>query len=152
MSDTTYLSPVPDPSTDAETPGVYREIYGMPMFARVTTLDLAESARFWVGGLGFEELFSVPERLIHLRRWAFQDVLLVPGESAATGGVLLSFACVMQELDTYAAACEAMVEGSVTGPVDTPWNSRELTVVTPEGARIVMTAAKPMPKFSPMPV
>ena len=33
---------------------------------------------FWTEALGFFPLFSIPGRLVHLRRWAFQDVLLVP--------------------------------------------------------------------------
>jgi hypothetical protein len=32
---------------------------------------------------------------------------------------------------------------SVDGPQDTPWNTRDVAVITPENARIVFTAAKP---------
>jgi len=32
---------------------------------------------------------------------------------------------------------------SVDGPRDTPWNTRDVAVITPENARIVFTAAKP---------
>jgi hypothetical protein len=66
------------PALDATAPEVYREYYGMPMFVYVPTRDLAASADFWIRGLGFIDLFSIPDRLTHLRRWAFQDVLLVP--------------------------------------------------------------------------
>jgi len=34
--------------------------------------------------------------------------------------------------------------GSVTGPRVTPWNSREVEVVTPEGVRVILTAARPL--------
>ena len=39
---------------------------------------MAASVDFWTRGLGFFELFAAPGRVTHLRRWAFQDVLLVP--------------------------------------------------------------------------
>ena len=38
----------------------------MPMFVSVPTSNLAESADFWIRGLGFFDLFSVPDRLTHL--------------------------------------------------------------------------------------
>lgn len=51
---------------------------------------------FWVRGLGFFELFAIPGRLVHLRRWAFQDVLLVPAASVPEQAppMSFSFACV----------------------------------------------------------
>jgi hypothetical protein len=77
-----YTSPVPVPALEAIAPEVCRGYYGMPMFVTVPTRDLAASKDFWIRGLGFIDLFSIPDRLIHLRRWAFQDVLLVTGGSA----------------------------------------------------------------------
>ena len=85
---------------------------------------------------------------MHLRRWAFQDVLLVPTPQApapADGpSVSVSFSCVLSQIDEIAAACEQRRPGSVTGPRVTPWNSREVEVVTPEGVRVVLTAARPL--------
>ncbi|WP_328807776.1 hypothetical protein [Nonomuraea antri] len=59
-------------------PEIFRGIYGMPMFVNVTTQDLAASVDFWTRGLGFVDLFTIPGQVTHLRRWMFQDVLLVP--------------------------------------------------------------------------
>ncbi len=141
---TEYLSPVPNPSTGAASPGIYRGIYGMPMFVTVPTSDLAESADFWIRGLGFVDLFSIPGRLTHLRRWAFQDVLLVPtGRPDDLPALSVSFSCVLGEIDQLAAACEAVRPGCTTAPQQTPWNSVEFGVVTPENARVTMTAARP---------
>ncbi len=148
---TEYPSPVPFPSDDAESPGIYREIYGMPAFARIPTLDLLESARFWTDGLGFEELFMVPGVLVHLRRWAFQDVLLAPGGTAGPSAIALSFACVLSELQPAAERCEALRPGSTNGPHERPWNSTELEVTTPEGALVVLTAARPFDPAQGMP-
>ena len=75
------VSPVPAPGPDAVVPPLYRGIYGMPAFVSVPTTDLAASVDFWTRGLGFFELFSIPGTLVHLRRWAFQDVLLVKADA-----------------------------------------------------------------------
>ncbi|WP_428963106.1 VOC family protein [Micromonospora fluostatini] len=139
------MSPVPAPGPDAVAPEPFRGIYGMPAFVTIPTGDLATSVDFWTRGLGFFELFSIPGTLVHLRRWAFQDVLLV---SAATGAeqppaMSVSFACVLSQVDPLVEACRAVRPDSVDGPRDTPWNTRDVEVITPENARIVFTAAKP---------
>ncbi|ROR54358.1 hypothetical protein EDD41_1560 [Luteococcus japonicus] len=138
------MSPVPAPGPDAQPPELFRGIYGMPMFARIPCPDLQASVDFWTRGLGFFELFGIPGRLVHLRRWAFQDVLLVPGPAAEPLGLQVSFACVLSQLDDVADACRAFPGGEVQGPTDTPWNTRDLAVTTPEGTRVVFTAAKPL--------
>ena len=137
-----YVSPVPMPADDAVAPGIYRGIYGMPTYLSVPTDDLAASADFWVRGLGFVELFAIPGQLVHLRRWAFQDVLLVAGEPAETPSVAsIGFAGVCSEIEPTAARCEQLTPGCTSGPEEKPWNSVELTVVTPERQRVVLTAA-----------
>ncbi|MFC6012421.1 VOC family protein [Nocardia lasii] len=144
------ISPVPIPGPDAVAPEPFHGLYGMPMFVTVPTPDLAASLDFWIRGLGFFELFSVPDHLIHLRRWAFQDVLLVPGDRPVDAPALsVSFSCVLGELDTIAAACEQAAPGCTTGPTPMPWNSVELRVRTPENAQVVMTAARPYDPDSP---
>lgn len=138
-----FTSPVPLPALDAVDPGVYREIYGMPMFVTIPSGDLEASKDFWIRGLGFIDLFSAPGQVTHLRRWAFQDVLLVPGDPGPSV-LSISFAAVVSQLDELAARCEALAPGCTDGPHEMPWNSLELTVTTPEGARVVMTAARPL--------
>ncbi|GAA2389829.1 hypothetical protein GCM10010420_11960 [Streptomyces glaucosporus] len=139
------ISPVPAPGPDAVPPEPFRGIYGMPAFATIPTDDLAASVDFWTRGLGFFELFGIPGRLVHLRRWAFQDVLLVAEESVPerAPAIGLSFACVLSQVDPLVEACRALRPDSVDGPRDTPWNTRDVEVITPENARIVFTAAKP---------
>ncbi|WP_039803090.1 VOC family protein [Nocardia araoensis] len=139
------MSPVPAPGPDAIVPELFRGIYGMPAFVTIPTSDLAASVEFWIRGLGFFELFSIPGRVVHLRRWAFQDVLLVPAGSvpAQAPGMSVSFACVLSQVDSLVYACRALRPNSVDGPRDTPWNTRDVAVTTPENARIVFTAAKP---------
>lgn len=139
------VSPVPLPGPDATPPEIYRGIYGMPLFVRVPTPDLAASVDFWTRGLGFVDLFTVPGQVTHLRRWAFQDVLLVPADALpATATVSIGVSCVLSQVDEIAQACAALVPGCTTGPRQTPWNTVELEVVTPENARVIMTAARPL--------
>jgi catechol 2,3-dioxygenase-like lactoylglutathione lyase family enzyme len=116
----------------------------MPMFVTIPTSDLAASVDFWVRGLGFVELFTVPDRLTHLRRWAFQDALLAPTGAGDLPALSVSFACVLSQLDTLAKTCEALIPGCTTGPAPTPWNTVDLQVITPENARVVLTAARPL--------
>lgn len=139
------VSPVPAPGPDAVAPEPFLGIYGMPSFVTLPTADLARSVDFWTRGLGFVELFGVPGRLVHLRRWAFQDVLLVPAvtDPGPVPALTVSFACVLDQVDALVAACRAVGTGTVADPRDTPWNSREVEVVTPENVRVVLTAAKP---------
>ncbi|MFE6921220.1 VOC family protein [Nocardia sp. NPDC057663] len=144
------ISPVPVPGPDTVAPGQFHGLYGMPMFVTVPTVDLAVSTDFWARGLGFFDLFSVPGQLTHLRRWAFQDVLLVSGEQQDdTPAMTVSFSCVLGEIDAIAAACEAVSPGCTTGPRLMPWNSIELEVRTPENIRVIMTAARPWDPDSP---
>jgi len=143
------ISPVPTPTLDTAPPEVYRGIYAMPMFVTVPTSDLAASADFWIRGLGFIDLFTVPGNITHLRRWAFQDTLLVPsGRSPEVPLVSVTFACVLSQIDEVAAACEELLPGCTTGPRQTPWNTVDLEVVTPENTRVILTAARPLDPHS----
>jgi catechol 2,3-dioxygenase-like lactoylglutathione lyase family enzyme len=141
------ISPVPDPGPDAVPPELYRGIYGMPAFVTIPTADLAASVDFWTRGLGFFELFGIPGTLVHLRRWAFQDVLLVAAEADRVPerppAMSFSFSGVLSQVEELAEACRALRPDAVEGPRDTPWNTRDVEVVTPENARVVFTAAKP---------
>lgn len=148
------ISPVPVPGPDAVSPGTYRGIYGMPMFVTVPTSDLATSLEFWVDGLGFVDLFTIPGQLTHVRRWAFQDALLVPtgsatGDASETPAVTVSFACVLSEIEGIAQACSELLPGCTTGPRSTPWNTVDLEVTTPEDARVIMTAARELDVSGP---
>ncbi len=138
------MSPVPEPGPDAVAPEPFRGIYAMPAFATVASADLVASTQYWTEGLGFVELFSTPGQMVHLRRWAFQDVLLVAGEPPVEPAPhTLSFACVLSQMDEIFEASRMLwPDGAQGGPVDTPWNTRDLALITPENIRVTMTAAK----------
>lgn len=140
------MSPVPAPGPDVVAPEPFHGIYGMPAFVTIPSADFPASIDFWTRGLGFFELFSIPGTLVHLRRWAFQDVLLVSAASVPeqTPVISVSFACVLNQVDSIAEACRSLRPDSVDGPRDTAWNSRDVQVLTPENARVIFTAGKPL--------
>ena len=147
---TLFPSPVPAPGYDGPPPEISREIYGMPAFATILVTDLAASVSWFVDGLGFIVLFSIPGPdgvpvLVHLRRWQFQDILLRPSSSSVSAGsnLSLSFAAVVGELDDLAARARAHGGGEVSGPTDTAWNTRDLMTTCPDGCVVNFTAARP---------
>jgi catechol 2,3-dioxygenase-like lactoylglutathione lyase family enzyme len=143
-------SPVPAPAAGAEPPPVSRAIYGMPMFATLNAADLRATVSWYIAGLGFIELFTLPgpggdPLLVRLRRWQFQDLLVRPARGPVSPGTgcQLSFAAVYGELDALAGRARAHGGGRVDGPADTPWNTRDLTTVDPDGNVVIFTAARP---------
>ena len=142
-------SPVPVPGLGVAAPPISRAIYGMPMFATLLVADLDAAASWYIDGLGLISLFTLPgpggPLLVHLRRWQFQDVLIRPasGPVSAGTGCSLSFAAVYDELGELANRARSHGAGRVEGPVDTPWNTRDLTTVDPDGNVVIFTAARP---------
>jgi hypothetical protein len=112
------MSPMPVPGPDAVPPEPFRGIYGMPAFVTIPTSDLAASGDFWIRGLEFFALLSIPGTLVHLRRRALQDVLLVSAASdpEQPPAMSFSFACVLSQVDSLVEACRALRPNSVDGP------------------------------------
>lgn len=129
---TEIQSPVPSPGPNAAAPPITRVIYGMPMFATLVVTNLQATTSWYVDGLGFINLFTMPgppgPLLVHLRRWQFQDLLVrpAPGSLHAGNGSSLSFAAVDGELDELAARARTHGGGQVDGPTNTLWNTRDL--------------------------
>ena len=69
--------------------------------------------------------------LIHLRRRKYQDLLLVPASSDAPAGptsLTLSFSA-DEDIDALAERVRSVPpvrRSKVEGPLDTPWNTRDL--------------------------
>ena len=142
------ISPVPEPGKNAEPPEPYRGIYLMPMFMCLYSDDLDESEVFWTQGLGFIDLYTMPGMMIHLRRWAFQDVLIrksgsntrSPDTDMESIGSL-SVAVTEKQIGKIVDACERLRPGSTSAPLRKPWNSLEAKILTPEGLVLTLTAA-----------
>ncbi len=109
----------------------------MPMFVRLTVADVEASKRWYHEVLGFESVFDIPHTMAHLRGRRYQDVLLVKGEAPqqAGGGMTLSFTW-KHPVDELMRKVQRFGGKVVDGPVDRPWNARELIVEDPNGYRL----------------
>jgi catechol 2,3-dioxygenase-like lactoylglutathione lyase family enzyme len=129
------------------------EIYPMPSFPTLNVADLERSSKFYQETLGFKHVFTMPGRdgkpaLVHLRWLKYADLLLalprdgkeVPEPRGA--GVSLSFQMLERfdgSVDTLAEQAKAGGANIVSGPLDQPWNVRELTILDPDGYRLTFT-------------
>ncbi len=130
------------------------EIYPMPFFVSLVVRDLEASSKFYQETLGFKHIFTMPgpggkPGLVHLRWSRYADLLIslprdgMPVPEPRGAGVSLSF----QMLDRFNGSVDALAEQAkaqraniVSGPLDQPWNVRELTVLDPDGYKLVFTA------------
>jgi len=131
------------------------EVYPMPMFATLAVHDVAAVAAWYSDALGFATMFAGPPvgdqpSIVHLRRNKYQDVLLVPsrtpGDASPPATLTLSFSA--DEVDELAGRARAVAPvgaSAVVGPVDTPWNSRDLRVTDPAGHQLVFTSRQANP-------
>lgn len=122
----------------------------MPVFATLPVSDLQAAAFWYQNVLGFKIVLEVKQTgetpgLIHLRRAPYQDLLLVPAFNAffeemgdPRGGMRLTFR-VEEDLDELAARARTAGARVVEGPVDRPWNAREVTFEDPNGYRLTFT-------------
>jgi len=121
------------------------EIYPMPSFATLVVRDLEESSKFYQEALGFKHIFTMPgsggkPALVHLRWLKYADLLIALSrdskeQSEPRGvGVSLNF----NLLDRFDGNIDALAEhardkgANVNGPVDQPWNVREVTILDPD--------------------
>ena len=115
------------------------DFYPMPMFVNLEVSNLDLSAEWYQQVLGFRVVYRVPG-LVHLRRDRYQDMLLFPSESGGMdspgNGVVLQFQA--GEIGVTEIADKARQAGStdVIGPLEQPWNVREVTVQDPDGYRL----------------
>ena len=127
-------------------PGWATDIYPMPSFPMLIARDLEKTSRWYQDVLGFADVFTMrmPNNipmLAHLRwsRWA--DILIRPAQSPLPDtpavGITLNFAC----FDPDGLAERARVAGAtiVEGPIDRPWNARDVTIADPDGHRLNFT-------------
>ncbi len=126
------------------------DIYPMPAFPMLAVSDLAASAGWYQEVLGFHSVFTMAGPgdqpiLAHLRWARYADLLLTGGGRSIAGakgaGVTLNFAMfaanrTVDELAEHARARGAQI---ASGPADQPWNTREVTILDPDGYRLTFT-------------
>ena len=124
------------------------EFYPMPSFPTLAVRDLAASSQWYQQVMGFQLVFEMPGQsgapiLIHLRWAKYADLLLVADTSQTSetkgAGVTLNFAMGQNSIDDFAAEIRRNGANIINGPVDQPWNARELTVLDEDGYRLTFT-------------
>ena len=126
------------------------EIYPMPSFATLIVKDVEGSSNFYQTALGFKHIFTMPgpdgkPSLAHLRWVKYTDLLLTRSgdDKEFVGpkgvGVALNF----NMFEHFGGDMDAFVKharengANLTGPIDQPWNVREVTVLDPDGYKLV---------------
>lgn len=129
------------------------EIYPMPLFPMLIVNDLETSSNFYQTALSFKQIFTMPgpggqTALVHLRWAKYADLLIArprDGKELTEPkgvGISLNFSLIDHfngDMDAFAK--HARENGAhVIGPIDQPWNVREVTVVDPDGYELIFTA------------
>ena len=128
------------------------EIYPMPSFPMLMVKDLEASSEFYQNTLGFKHIFTMPgpdgkPALVHLRWVKYADLLITglrngtePTEPKGLG-MSLNFGLFDRfDGDIDAFAGHARDNGAnLSGPINQPWNVREVTVFDPDGYKLVFT-------------
>jgi MerR family transcriptional regulator, thiopeptide resistance regulator len=129
------------------------EIYPMPLFATLSVRDVAALRDWYMRALGFVVVFQTPAangqpQLVHLRRRKYQDLLLVHagenGSNQSPTNLTISFQT--EDVDAQAEQARSVPSygaAVIEGPVNTPWNTRDLRVTDPVGTRLVFTGHNP---------
>lgn len=128
------------------------EIYPMPSFPTLIVKDLEASSGFYQNALGFKHIFTMPgpggqPALVHLRWAKYADLLIArPRDGKELSepkgvGVSLNFTIFDHfggDIDAFAK--HARENGAdVSGPFNQPWNVREVTVIDPDGYKLMFT-------------
>lgn len=126
---------------------ITKDIYPMPAFVTLVVPDVQRTIDWYVDALAFVVLFTIPgpdgPSLVHLRRWRYQDLLVRPGIGDPGCGWEISVSALAEDLPALAERARAHGGGAVEGPLDTPWNTRDVRVCDPDGYRLVFTARRP---------
>lgn len=128
------------------------EIYPMPSFPTLIVKDVEASSNFYQNALGFKHIFTMPAPdgkpgLVHLRWVKYADLLITRPRDGKDipelrgVGVSLNFNMFENfngDMDAFAKYAREN-GATATGPIEQPWNVREVTVIDPDGYKLIFT-------------
>ncbi len=122
------------------------DFYPMPAFVTLEVMNIAASVSWYENALGFRVVFQSPPgpaagaMMVHLRRDRYQDLLLFSAQDGELekrgGGVILNFLPGDEPVEVIARRAASAGSTKVEGPIDRPWNVKEITILDPDGYRI----------------
>ncbi|MED4454239.1 VOC family protein [Metabacillus fastidiosus] len=121
------------------------EFYSMPLFVKMFVSNMAISLSWYKDVLNFKSVFELPDKdgktvMAHIRGKKYQDIMLVSKQSDREfngEGVILNFA--VDDIDKFAIRATKIGAEVKEGPVDRPWNARELVLKDPDGYVITLS-------------
>jgi catechol 2,3-dioxygenase-like lactoylglutathione lyase family enzyme len=115
---------------------VMEDYYPMPMFINLGVTDIDVAVDWYQNTLGFREIFRGPG-MVHLRRDRYQDLLLFPTQASDLNspgeGIVIQFQAGEVSVEEIARKARQQGSSDVDGPLERPWNVREVTVQDPDG-------------------
>lgn len=126
-----------------------RDIYPMPSFVTLSVADV-DSVSQWYQSLGFADVFTLWDSqnktmLAHLRWCRYADILIsrarVPIEEPRGRGIAINFMTLSP--DDVAERARSIGAEIVEGPINRPWNARDVVIADPEGHRLTFTGPAP---------
>ena len=126
-----------------------RDIYPMPSFPMLSVADV-DRVSHWYQSLGFADVFTMRDShdramLAHLRWCRYADILIsrarVPIEEPRGRGITINFMTLRP--DDVAERARAIGAEIIEGPVNRPWNARDVVIADPEGHRLTFTGPVP---------
>lgn len=123
------------------------EAYPMPLFIKLFVNNMESSLDWYKNVLQFESVFEMPDTngkklMAHIRGEKYQDLMLLSDtnqiDSTKKGkGLVLNFS--VSDIDSFYKRAKEAQTNIIEGPVDRPWNARELVIEDPDGYTITLS-------------
>jgi uncharacterized glyoxalase superfamily protein PhnB len=127
--------------------GNVMEFYPMPLFVKLSVSNMENSLCWYKKVLNFESVFELPDKdgkimMAHIRGKKYQDIMLVAEskqkEVNSNGkGIVLNFS--VEDVDLYSKKASEARAVVLEGPIDRPWNARELVLKDLDGYLITLS-------------
>ncbi|GLI84850.1 glyoxalase [Rossellomorea marisflavi] len=117
------------------------EAYPMPLFIKLEVRDIERSMEWYKEVLDFNVVYCLPGQednivMAHIRGDKYQDLMLIPaGSPVHPNGITIN----LQWQDVQMTAKRAPAESIIEGPVERPWNAREIVLQDPDGYRLIIS-------------